>query len=78
MLTRQNPELVPQQHQLHVLGELGSPTANEQPQNSGEGKVSEREEHRAILAGPANPVGADGSCAVQRFLVFARARETNS
>ena len=55
-LLRWHRELVPQQHQLHVLGELGSPTANEQPQNSGEGKVSEREEHRAILAGPANPV----------------------
>jgi hypothetical protein len=31
VLTSQNRELVPQQHQLHVLGELGSPTPNEQP-----------------------------------------------
>jgi hypothetical protein len=73
VLTSQNRELVPQQHQLHVLGELGAPTANEQPQNGSEGKVSEREEHRAILPGP---VRADSSCAVQRFLVDARARET--
>jgi hypothetical protein len=29
MLTSQNPALVPQQRQLHVLGELSSPTANE-------------------------------------------------
>jgi hypothetical protein len=55
MLTSQNRELVAQQHQLHVLGELGSPTANEQPQDSSKGKVSEGEEHRAILPGPANP-----------------------
>jgi hypothetical protein len=73
MLTSRNRKLVAQQHQLHVLGELGSPTANEQPQNGSEGKVSEREEHRAILPGP---VRADSSCAVQRFLVDARARET--
>ena len=44
MLTSQHRELVPQQHQLHVLGELGSPTANEQSQNSSKGKVSEGEE----------------------------------
>jgi hypothetical protein len=31
MLTSQNRKLVAQQHQLHVLGELGSPTASEQP-----------------------------------------------
>src|SRR6266545_5712062 len=55
MLTSQNRKLVPQQHQLHVLGELGSPTANEQPQNSSKGKVGKGEEHCAILPGPANP-----------------------
>jgi hypothetical protein len=76
MLTSQHRELVPQQHQLHVLGELGSPTANEQSHNSSKGKVSEGEEHRAILPGPAKPSELDGSCAVQPFLVFARARET--
>jgi hypothetical protein len=54
MLTSQNRKLVAHQHQLHVLGELGAPTANEQPQNGSEGKISEREEHRAILPGPAN------------------------
>jgi hypothetical protein len=36
MLTSQNRELVPQQHQLHVLGELGPTAADEQPQNGGE------------------------------------------
>jgi hypothetical protein len=71
MLTSQNRELVAQQHQLHVLGELGAPTATEQPQNGSEGKISERAEHRAILPGP---VRADRSCAVQRFLVFARVK----
>jgi hypothetical protein len=51
-LTSQNRELVPQEHQLHVLGELSPATADKQPQDSGECKVREREEHRAILAGP--------------------------
>src|SRR5215218_4497964 len=73
VLTSQNRKLVAQQHQLYALGELGSPTANEQPQNGSKGKVSEGEEHRAILPGP---VRADRSCAVRRFLVFARPRET--
>jgi len=36
MLTSQNRELVPQQHQFHVFGELRSTVANEQPQNSSE------------------------------------------
>ena len=45
VLTSQNRELVPQQHQLHVLGKLGSPTTNEQSQNSSKGKVSEGEQH---------------------------------
>src|SRR5206468_5542589 len=72
MLASQNRELVAQQHQLNVLGELGSPTANEQPQDGSKGEVSEGEEHRAILPGPANGLTADRSCAVQRFLVFAR------
>jgi len=53
LLTIQNGELVPQQHQLHVLGELGPATADEQPQNSGKGKVGEGKEHRAILPDPA-------------------------
>jgi hypothetical protein len=73
-LTRQNGELVSQQHQFHVLGELSSATANEQPQNSSKGKVGEGEEHRAILPGsPANELAADSSCTVEQFLVIARA-----
>ena len=54
MLTSQNRELMSQQHQFHVLGELSSAAANEQPQHSSEGKVGEGEEHRAILPGPVN------------------------
>jgi hypothetical protein len=52
MLTSQNQELVPQQHQVHVLSELGSTAADEQPQNRGKGKAGEGEEHQAILPGP--------------------------
>ena len=73
LLTSQNRELMPQQHQLHVLGELGSATADEQPQDSNEGKVGEGKQHRAILPGPANALATDSSCSVQRFLISARA-----
>ena len=41
LLTGQNRELVPQQHQFHVLGELGLPAPDEQPQDGSEGKVGE-------------------------------------
>jgi hypothetical protein len=50
LLTSQNRELVPQEHEFHVLGELGSTAADEQPQNCGKRKVGEREEHRGILS----------------------------
>jgi hypothetical protein len=73
MLTSQNRELVPQQHQFHVFGELRSTTANEQPQNSSERKVGEGKEHRAILPGRRTPSQLAVSCAVQRFPVVARA-----
>src|SRR5437867_224174 len=46
MLASQDRELVPQYQEFHVLGELGPPIPNEQPQNSSERKVSEGEEHR--------------------------------
>jgi hypothetical protein len=78
LLASQNRELVPQQHQFHVLGELGPSTPNEQSQNSSEGKVSEGEEHRPDTASRANALTADSSCALQPLLVFARARETNT
>jgi hypothetical protein len=59
MLTSQDRELVPKQHQLHILGELGSATANEQPQNRRKGKVGEGEEHQAILPSPASDLTVD-------------------
>ena len=74
LLSRQNRELVPQQHQLDVLGNLGPTATDEQPQNRGKGKVGEGKEHRAILPGPTNELTADSSCTVQRSLVLARAR----
>jgi hypothetical protein len=52
MLTSQDRELVPKQHQFHILGELRSATANEQPQNSSKSKVGEGEEHQEILPEP--------------------------
>jgi hypothetical protein len=77
MLASEHRELVAQQHQFHVLGEFGLSTTNEQPQNSSEGKVSERKEHRSILPGQADALTADGSGVVQRLLVLARAREAS-
>jgi hypothetical protein len=56
MLASQDRELVPQQHEFDVFRELGPPTPNEQLENSRERKVSEGEEHRPILPGPANAV----------------------
>ena len=44
MLASQDRELVPQQHEFHVLGEVGLPPPNEQPQQSSEGNVSEGKE----------------------------------
>jgi hypothetical protein len=76
MLASQDPELVPQQHEFHVLGELGPSTPNEQPHNSGEGKVSEGEEHRPILPARANaPTGLGALAQISGFW-YSRARET--
>jgi len=59
LLTSENRELVPQQHQLHVLGELSLAAANEQPQSSSKGKVGEGKEHQAILPGPVNGLAVE-------------------
>jgi hypothetical protein len=45
MLASQDRNLVPKQHEFHVLGEVGLPPSNEQPQQSSEGNVSEGKEH---------------------------------
>jgi hypothetical protein len=73
LLTSQNGELVPQQHQLHVFGELGSPTADEQPQDSSEGNVGEGKEHRAILPDQAAPSRLTALARISRFW-YSRAR----
>src|SRR6266545_3587380 len=75
MLARQDRQLVAQQHEFHVLGELGPSTPNKQLQDSSEGKVSEREQHRPILPGRATIPRVGRACAAQRLLVNARARE---
>jgi hypothetical protein len=74
LLTSQNRELMSQEQQFHILGELGPTATDEQSQNCGKGKVGEREEHRAILPRPANWFGSIVPCTVQKFLIFARAR----
>jgi hypothetical protein len=74
LLASQDRELVPQQHEFHILGELGPSVPNDQPQNSGEGKVGEGEQHRPILPGSANVLTAGGSCVPQPFGTRARVK----
>jgi hypothetical protein len=76
ILASQHRELVPKQHQLSVLGELGPSTPNEQPQNSNEGKVGRR--RGASTDPPRRSQRPHGGQFLrrQRFLVFVRARET--
>jgi hypothetical protein len=67
LLTRQHRQLVTKQHEFDVFGELGAPTPNEQPQNSGEAKIGEGEQHRAILPARATALPAD--CRLRRSAV---------
>jgi hypothetical protein len=73
LLASENRELVSQEHQFHVLGELGSSIADEQPQNSGNGKVGEGKEHRPILPGPVAPLRLRVLAWISRFW-YSRAR----
>jgi hypothetical protein len=75
LLTSQNRELMSKEQQFHILGELGPTATDEQSQNCGKGKVGEGEELRANLPRLANWFGSIVPCAVQKFLVSARARE---
>jgi hypothetical protein len=62
--TSQNREPVSQQHRLHVLGELSSAAANEQPQSSSNGKVGEGE---GASSDPARPRQRTRSRGLARF-----------
>ena len=72
---RSTDELMPQNEQLDVLGELAAPAPNEQPQNSREREVSEGEEHPPMLPGRPKVVRAGEFARLERFVVVARARE---
>jgi len=67
LLARQHCQLVTEQDEFDVFGELGTPTSNEQPQNSRECKVSEREEHREML--PARGTALTADCFLRRSAV---------
>jgi len=54
LLTRQHRQLVTKQHEFDVFGELGAPTPNEQPQNSG------RRSRPIVRATVIAPLGASG------------------
>jgi hypothetical protein len=76
LLTRQHRQLMTEQHEFDVFGELGAPTPNEQPQNSREAKIGEGKQHRAIL--PARATGLPCRlplAPLSGFWYFARARQ---
>jgi hypothetical protein len=73
LLASENRELVSQEHQFHVLGELGSSIADEQPQNSGKRQGRRR---KGASADPPRPSGAlmpESSC-VDRPFWYSRTR----
>jgi hypothetical protein len=49
LLSTKHQQLMPQDKQLDVLGELTAPGSDEQPQQRSEREVNEREEHPPIL-----------------------------
>jgi hypothetical protein len=57
LLTPKHDELMPQDEQLDVFGELAAPASDQQPEHGREGEIGERKEHSAILpsAAPEKP-----------------------
>jgi hypothetical protein len=49
LLPTKHQQLMPQDKQLDVLGELAAPASDEQPQQRGERKVNEGKEHPPML-----------------------------
>jgi hypothetical protein len=45
LLPLEHDQLMPQDEQLDVLGELAAPAADQQPEHGREGEISERKEH---------------------------------
>jgi hypothetical protein len=52
LLSAEHDELMSQYEQLDVFGELAAPGLDEQPENSREGEISEREKHLPMLPDP--------------------------
>src|SRR5207237_8135564 len=53
LLPLEHDELMSQDEQLDVFGELAAPAADKQTQHSREGEIGERKEHAAMLPPPA-------------------------
>jgi hypothetical protein len=49
LLSTKHRQLMPQDKQLDVLGEVAAPASDEQPQQRGERKVNEGKEHPPML-----------------------------
>jgi hypothetical protein len=49
LLPSEHDQLMPQDEQLDVFGELPAPAPDQQPQHGREGEIGERKEHSAIL-----------------------------
>jgi hypothetical protein len=82
LVPAEHHELMSQQEQLDVLGELAAPASDQQPQHSREGEIGERQEHEADAPIPATECGTSKnvglgpqlmSCGARRDLVLARA-----
>jgi len=61
LLPTQHHQLMPQNQQLDVLGELAAPPSYEQPQQRREREIDEGEDHLPILPDPRPRVGAGNS-----------------
>jgi hypothetical protein len=79
-LPAEHDQLVPQDEQFDVFGELTAPAPDQHPEHSQEGEIGERKEHPAIL--PSHPISrraaASGGSRLRNpaRIWYSRARET--
>jgi hypothetical protein len=52
LLPPEHDQLMPQDEQLNVFGELAAPAAGQQPQHGREGEIGERKQHAPMLSSP--------------------------
>jgi hypothetical protein len=85
LLPSEHGEVMPQDEQLNVFGELAAAVRGQQPQHSREGEANERSMRRCSHRPPSPEArasalvqgGSENGCEARHDLVFARAREPN-